>query len=89
MQETEIKEEVVVDVSQEETVTEETVEQAVDDVSASNPLNPVFTLITIAIAAILVFYIITVKTKAGKRYDDYIAPVDEKECKVKKLLPIG
>lgn len=59
------------------------------EVAINTPLNMVFVALSVLLTAVLVLAILTINNKAKGMYNEYIEPVDEKECKVKKLLPIG
>lgn len=72
-----------------ETVTE-TAELAEEAAAAAvSQLNMVFTVLSLILAVTLVLALFIIKAKAKDIYDEYIEPVDEKEYKTKKLLPIG
>lgn len=73
------------------TVTELTTELAegAEAVAVNTPLNMVFTGICLVMLAVWACAILMIKSKAKGIYDDYVEPVDDKECKVKKLLPVG
>lgn len=58
--------------------------------TAQNPiLNVIFTALCLFLLLALIVFFLTIKSKCGEMYDDYIEAVDSKECKVKKILPIG
>lgn len=78
----------------EETVSEVTAElttavEEAAEAAANGPLNMLFTALCLVMLVVFVAFILTIKNKSKDMYDDYIEPVDEDECKVKKLLPIG
>ena len=78
----------------EETVSEVTAElttavEEAAEAAANGPLNMLFTALCLVMLVVFAAFILTIKNKSKDMYGDYIEPVDEDECKVKKLLPIG
>ena len=66
-----------------------TVSEEASEAMVTSPVNLLYTGLCLTILLVIVGFVLFIRSKAGNMYDEYIAPVDDKECKVKKFLPIG